>query len=324
LNSEILNLLVISEKDLPQLSLLKKLPPNVNVTVEDDLQRLTEQAKSADIILIFKGDRQVMQKLLPAAERLRWIHSLWAGLDSLMFPELVQSKVILTNARGVFANSLAEFAIGAMLFFAKDFRRLLANQERECWEQFDSDELVGKTLTIFGYGEIGQKVASKAKALGLNVLACRTRPELSANDPFVQEVVSSDELEKILPRSDYLVLASALTTATKGRIGNAQLKLLKPECVLINIGRGALVDETALVEVLKKQEIRGAALDVFEVEPLPEKHELYSLRNVLLSPHSADHTRSWIQDTIIFFLDNFERFVGGKPLLNVVDKSKGY
>jgi len=236
----------------------------------------------------------------------------------------VDSPVPLTNGRGVFSQSLGEFVIGAALFFAKDFRRMLRNQAAGEWGQFDVEEVRGQTMGIVGYGDIGRACAQRAHAMGMKVLALRRRPELSEGDRWVSGVYGLDRLLEMMPECDYVVAAAPLTPATRALIGEAAIHAMKQTAVLMNVGRGPVVDEKALIAALESGRIRGAALDVFEHEPLPAGHPFYKLENLLLSPHCADHTADWLEQAMQFFIDQFARFAGGEPLLNVVDKKAGY
>jgi phosphoglycerate dehydrogenase-like enzyme len=258
------------------------------------------------------------------APRVRWVHVCSAGLDRILFPELAASPVPLTNARGVFSQVLAEFAIGAVLFFAKGFRRMVLSQRAGLWDPFDTVEIRGQTLGMIGYGDIGRAVASRAHALGMTVVGLRRRPEQSRGDPYLAQVFAADQKHEMLARSDYLVMATPLTAESHSLIGAPEFEAMKRSAVLINVGRGPVVEERALVDALERKRIRGAALDVFDVEPLPAGHPFYKLENVLLSPHCADHTPDWKERTMRLFLENFERFRQGEPLLNVVDKKSGY
>jgi len=218
---------------------------------------------------------------------------------------------VLTNARGVFSEILGEFAIAAVLFFAKGLRRMVRSQEAGVWDQFDTVEVASQTMGVIGMGDIGKAVARRAEAMGMHVVGLRR-----ADGP--------ERRRDLLARSDYVVLSAPLTPETRGIVGEAELRAMKPTAILINVGRGPLVDEAALVAALREKRIRGAALDVFDEEPLPAGHPFYALDNVLLSPHSADHTPDWKQRTMRLFLDNFERYRKGEPLLNVVEKRRGY
>jgi len=158
----------------------------------------------------------------------------------------------------------------------------------------------------------------------MKVLALRRHPERSPDDPFVDEVLPLDRKLDLVRRSDYVAVAAPLTKETRGLIGPAEFAAMKSAAVVINVGRGPVIDEGAMIQALSEKRIRGAALDVFDAEPLPAGHPFYSMENVLLSPHCADHTRGWLEPAMEIFLDNFERFRKGQPLRNVVDKKLGY
>lgn len=254
----------------------------------------------------------------------RWVHSRWAGIEKLLFPALVESDAIVTNGRGSFAESLAEFVMAAVLFFAKDLRRMRRSQAEGRWDPFDPEWVRGKTLGIVGYGEIGRAVAVRARAFGMRVIGLRRRPEQSAGDPLLEEVLALDRRLELMQRSDYVVVATPLTPETRGLVGEAEIQAMRPSAVLMNVGRGPCVDEKALLRALEAGRIRGAALDVFDKEPLPAGHRFYALDNVLLSPHCADHVPGWLDDAMALFLLNLELFRRGEPLKNVVDKRAGY
>lgn len=319
-----LRLIVVSDPAAPVLRLLERLPEEVTVTVGQTVEALGEAAPEAHVLLGREARREILQAVFRLAKRLEWVHSLSAGVNEYLFRELVESPAPLTNSRGVFSRSLAEFAIGAALFFAKDFRRMVAQQEAGVWERFDVEELFGKVMGIVGYGDIGHAIAARARDFGMRVLAVRRRPELSEWDPYAEEVLPVERLNELMARSDYVVIAAPLTPETRGLIGEAELRAMKPTAVLINIGRGPTVVEEALIRALEANRIRGAALDVFDQEPLPAGHPFYRLRNVLLSPHCADHTPGWEEAAMEVFLENFERFRNGQPLRNLVDKRLGY
>jgi phosphoglycerate dehydrogenase-like enzyme len=231
----------------------------------------------------------------------------------------------LTNGRGVFSQSLGEFALAAMLYFAKDLRRMVRNQEAGRWEQFDIAEISGKTLGIVGYGDIGRAVASRARAMGMRILAIKRHgPPLYNVDPLVNQIFKPADRIEMIRQCHFLACAAPLTDETRGMIGEPEFAAMLPEAVIINIGRGPVVDEAAMIRALSENRIRGAALDVFDTEPLPEGHAFYKLQNVLLSPHSADHTPDWTEQAMRFFLAQFQRYATGQPLENVVKKELGY
>jgi phosphoglycerate dehydrogenase-like enzyme len=319
-----ITLLVLANPTDRQLAMLEKLPNSTSIVVGNSVEAFQKAAPEAEAIFYWSGPGKVLEQIWPLAKRVKWVHCRNAGLDNLLFPGLVESPVPMTNGRGVFSQSLGEFVIGAALYFVKDFRRLIRNQDAGRWEHFDVDELRGQTMCIVGYGDIGRACAQRAHAMGMRVLAVRRRPELSQGDSHISGVYSMEQMIGILPQSDFVVAAAPLAPGTRHLIGEVALGAMKNTAVVMNVGRGPVVDEVALIRALQSGRIRGAALDVFEVEPLPTDSPLWKLENVLLSPHSTDHTKTWLEDAMQFFIDNFERYAAGQPLVNVVDKRAGY
>jgi phosphoglycerate dehydrogenase-like enzyme len=319
-----ITLLVISSPNYPFLRFLDRLPQPVTVLTGNDLDFLRQHAPEADVILNGFHDGSALQAILPLAGRVRWIHALAAGVEKVLSPELVASPVPLTNGKSVFGPALAEFSIAAMLYFAKDLRRLIRQQEAARWEQFDVAFLRDQTLGVIGYGGIGRETARLAHALGMKVLAVRRRAPSPENDPLLERSFTRDQLNEMLSLSDFVLAAAPLTPETQGMVGYGEFHFMKPTCVFINVGRGAVVVESALISALNQRVIRGAALDVFEAEPLPTDHAFYRMENVLLSPHCADHTTGWMELAVKQFVENFERFRSGQPLEYIVDKQAGY
>jgi phosphoglycerate dehydrogenase-like enzyme len=311
--------LVLAQSPDPQLAMLANIPHIVG----SDPASFTDAARSAPAILNWTGSRDLLRQVFAITPHLRWIHSRWAGVDSLLFPELVESSVTLTNSRGVYSPPLGEFALAAMLYFAKDLRRMLRNQAAGLWAPFEVEEIAGKTVAIAGYGDIGRSVATRARAMDMRVLALKRHPPQSA-DPLIDHFYKPDALADMLASTDYLVVTAPLTEETHHMISDAAFAAMKPSAVVINVGRGPVIDNTALIRALTEKRIRGAALDVVEHEPLPAGHPLYSLENVLLSPHCADNTPGWTDNAMLFFLEQHARFVNGEPLGNVVNKRLGY
>lgn len=321
-----MRLLVIADKKLAQLSLLSKLPKEIEVIIETDLVQIAKIAKSIEILLLcnWKGNKELLQEILKLNPQIKWVHTWWTGVDSLVFPELKNYPLVLTNARGIYAEALAEFVIGACIYFAKNFPRVLANQKAAIWEQFESELIFGKTLGIFGYGEIGKAIAKRAKALGMKVVAVRKRLEQSKGDPNIDAVYPFEQAEQIFKNSDYLVNAAPLTEQTKYFIDKTKISILKNSSVVINVGRGPVIKEIDLIEALVEKRIRGAALDVFEVEPLSKESPLWKLDNVLISPHIADRNIGWLDNSMQFFMENTNRYVKGETLENIVNLDLGY
>lgn len=318
------HLLVLADPSSPYLRHLEQLAPRLTLTIGLSEDVLGAAAERAQVFLVGTQRKELLRALWGRARRLQWMHSLSAGVEGLLFEELVHSPLPLTNAKGVYSGALGEFALMAILFFAKEARRLLRQQAEARWETFEPAELQGQTLGIIGYGDIGRAAAQRARGFGMRILACRRRPELSEGDARVDEVFSLERRHELLAASDYVLLAMPHTPGTQRLVGESELQSLKPGAVLINVGRGGTVDEPALVRALEAGRLRGAALDVYETEPLPMEHPLWRLDNVLLSPHCADNTPRWRERALELFLCNLERFERGEPLLNVVDKAAGY
>ncbi len=320
-----LNLLVIAEPTGSYLSLLPELGPGVTYEVTKDVARAEELAPAADIILTGVGAAGATVKAaIDKAEKLQWLHSLSAGVDHLMATRLRQSDIPVTNAKGAYSQSLGEYCLAAMLYFAKDLNRMRKSQTSGKWDVFDVDMLAGKTLGILGYGDIGKAAARRAKAFDMKIIALRRRPDRSAGDETADEIWGMDRKLELMAASDYLLLAMPATPDTKGIVSKPELRAMKSDGVIINLGRGNAIDEKSLITALQEKWIRGAALDVFEVEPLPDGHVFYHLDNILVSAHTADHTSTWTEDSMRIFLDNFARFIKGEALLNMVDKGVGY
>jgi phosphoglycerate dehydrogenase-like enzyme len=311
--------LVVTQDDDPQLAMLKGL----RHIVGREASAFSSAVKDPVVILNWSGPRKVLRETFLTCQDVRWVHSRSAGLDNTLFPELVASHVPLTNGSGVFSQSLGEFALAAILYFAKDFRRMIRNQVAGVWEQFDVEEIDGQTVGIVGYGDIGRAVAKRVRPMGMKVLATKRHPPQVA-DPLVDQFYKPEDLLEMLPHCDYVVSALPLTAETHHMIGDPQFAAMKSTAVVINIGRGPVIDEEAMVRALTAKRIKGAGLDVFEQEPLPAGDPMYHLENVLLSPHCADHTAQWLNQAMRFFLEQDRRFTNGEPLENVVNKNLGY
>jgi phosphoglycerate dehydrogenase-like enzyme len=319
-------LLVLADSDDAQLNRLKTSLAGVQIVVGNAPEAFEKAAPNASVLLNWSGSLELFRSVFAMCRNLRWVHSRSAGLDKALFPELVESSVPLTNGRGVFSASLGEFVAGAILYFAKDFRRMIRNQAAGVWEPFDIVPVSGQTAGIVGYGDIGRATAERIRPLGMTILALKRRASqlAAATDPLVEKMYGPEQRTEMLARCDYVVVATPLTPETQGTIGAPEFVAMKPTAVVINVGRGPVIDEIALIDALSSGRIKGAALDVFDEEPLPEGHPFYKLENVLLSPHCADHTPDWLDNAMQFFLEQFQRYRKGELLLNVVDKKSGY
>jgi phosphoglycerate dehydrogenase-like enzyme len=317
-------LLVLGNPIARHVALLDRLPDTTRVLAGETEEALIAGAADAQAVLMSWNSRDLMQQIWPKLRRLEWVHVLSAGLEGILFPELVASPVPLTNSRGVFARSLGEFAIAGMLHFAKNITRLKSQQAARQWIPFDIEELHGRVLGIVGYGAIGRAAAERAKAFGMQVHVLRRFEKKSEGDPLVDRVHTRDHLLELMAASDYVLVSAPLTAETRALIGAREFAAMKPSAVLVNVGRGPVVVESELIKALSEGRIRGAVLDVFDTEPLPEAHPFWGMENVLLSPHTADHTSTWLEEAMEFFIDNYKRFAAGEPLLNVTDKQLGY
>jgi phosphoglycerate dehydrogenase-like enzyme len=283
---------------------------------------------AAEILLHtgFGGPIIPFADVYPYTPALKWVHSLSAGVEKFMTPAFIKSPVPLTNARGVFKRSLADFAILAVLFFYKRVRRLIESQQARHWDDFKVDWLPGKIMAVVGYGEIGRECALLAKALGLQIYATRRNPDQSSGDPILDRIFAPSALAEMLAVADVVVAAAPLTPDTHHMLSDAQFSTMKPSAIVVNVGRGPVIDEQALIRALQKGIIAGAALDVFEVEPLPSDSPLWDMKNVLLSPHCTDRTQNpdWLDLSMQCFVSNFRRYLEGLPLENIVNKKAGY
>src|SRR5436305_1371634 len=282
----------------------------------------------ADVEILFGISLRPEQFL--AAKKLRWIHSQAAAVHQLMFPQLVNSDVIITNARDVHGPVVAEQVIAMMFALAKRIPAAVRFQQKHVWGQdaissgrSHSRELAGATLGLIGLGSTGRNVAKHASSLGMRVIAVREHPE-KEKPQDVDEVLPTSKLQELLAQSDYVVLSAPVTAQTTGMIGARQLAAMKPDAFLLNVGRGPLIDEAALVEVLRQHKIGGAALDVFDQEPLPPDSPLWDLEDLLITPHTGGISENMWERHYALFSDNLHRYLSGQPLLGLVDKRSGY
>ncbi|HSJ05182.1 MAG TPA: D-2-hydroxyacid dehydrogenase [Longimicrobiales bacterium] len=292
---------------------------------------------SAEALIAIRGAEAYLGMGLPKALlaaaleppcRLRWVHSGAAGVASLLHPELRLHEIVLTNSAGIHGPPMAESVLGMILYFARGFDHAVRARSGREWgaTAFQADgsgvrEVAGATLGIIGLGGVGREVARRARALGMDVLAIRRRPDLVDD----AEVLHGDDaLDRLLALSDYVVVTAPSTSATRGLIDAERIARMRPGSVFINVARGDLVDEVALIDALRRGHLRGAALDVFRDEPLPPSSALWDLDNVLITPHvSATTPHFWERETELL-LENLRRYLAGRALRNTVDPDAGY
>ena len=300
--------------------------PRLDITQITSGDRLSQELSDATVL--FGGS--FGPENLREAKQLRWIHSPAAAVHDLLFPELVNSDVILTNAREVHGLVVAEQVMAMMFALARRIPESVRFQVKRTWGQAIlteehrlPQELGGATLGLVGLGSIGRNVAARASAMGMKVIAVREHAD-KPKPQHVDEVFPTSRLNDLLANSDYVVLSPPVTPATRGMIGRAQLAAMKENGYLINVGRGPLVDEPALIEALREHRIAGAALDVFDQEPLPPESPLWDLDNLLITPHTGGMTDKMWDRHYAVFAENLRRFLNGQPLQWIVDKRSGY
>lgn len=299
--------------------------PQLDIIHLPDYRRVDEEIIDSEIVVAWS----IRPEQIAAAKKLRWIHSPAAAVHQLMFPELVNSDIILTNAREVHGPVVAEHVIALIFALAKKIPASVLLQQKHVWgQQILWDELprirevAGATLGLIGLGSIGRAVARSANALGMRVVAVREHPENGSES--ADSVFGPDQMDDVFKAADYIVLATPVTDETKAIANAERLALMKADACLINVGRGPLVDEAALAAALREKRIGGAALDVFPKEPLAADSVLWDVPNLLITPHTAALTDKLWERHYAIFSENLRRYLEGKSLLAIVDKKRGY
>ena len=304
---------------------IQKRWPEMHVVALSEFTRLTEEIRDADIFIGFS----LRPEQLRLATKLKWIHSTAAGVSQLTYPELRDSGIVLTNPSGVFSVPMAEHTMGLLLALARNFPDCVRFQDRAHWSQqqiWDRpqhlSELNGQLLLIVGFGSIGRELARRAKTFDMRVWGVSRSGRGDAG--LGERIVPASELDKVLPHADYVVICAPETAETKHLMGEAQIANMKTGARLINVSRGTLVDEAALIGALNNGRLAGAALDVTETEPLPPESPLWKASNLFITPHtSAISDRLWTRQTELL-LNLLERWFGGRELFNRVDLKRGY
>ncbi|KAL7503858.1 hypothetical protein ACHAXN_001935 [Cyclotella atomus] len=296
----------------------------VGATLADFDKKAVIDQKPNVIFVSHPNSREPLVELLQKFPSVEWVHTRSAGIDFIASKGLAESDVTLTNAKGMFSSTLAEYCMMACSYFAKDLPRLMRQKKDVNWEQYPVSELRGSTLGVIGYGDIGRACAKLAKAYGMRVVGLK-RNAASFNDANCDHMYGVDGLNELMSEADYVLISTPLTEQTRGMISKEALSHCKQSAVIINVGRGPIIDEDALIEALDSGKIKGAGLDVITVEPLPKTSPLWKLENVLLSPHNMDMTLTFMTESTEFFVkENLPRFLRGNDLLNPVDKAAGY
>jgi len=285
--------------------------------VHADATTLAERLPFADVLLVWDFTSTAVRDAWPGeGPRPRWVHTASAGVDHLMCPELAASDTRVTNARGVFDQPIAEYVAALVLTMAKDLPRTLELQREGVWRHRESQRVAGTRACVVGSGPIGRAIVVTLKALGIVTALVGRRSRTGIHGP--------DDLDRLMARADWVIAAAPLTAETHGMFDARRFGMMQPSARFINIGRGQLVVEEALVEAVSKRWIAGAALDVFDTEPLPPESPLWQVPGLIVSPHMSGDTVGWRDELGTQFVEMYERWAAGRSLTNVVDKERGY
>lgn len=308
----------VSDKHLAK---IREGAPQLEARVHPSIAEAMNDLPDAEILITYGED--LTDEIIARCVQLKWIMVISAGLELMPFEAIAERGILVTNARGIHKIPMAEYTLGLILMFSRRFVELYQNQIEGKWDRtIRIDELNGQTLGVVGAGAIGSEIAKRAQAFGMKTLGVATR--LREQEEF-DEMFDRRGLDDVLRRSDYLVVITPLTEETKGLIGEREIALLPANAVLINISRGAVVDEAALLHALQNRLIRGAGLDVFHEEPLPETHPFWGLDNVVLTPHLSSRSPKYMERAQEIFRQNLAVYLGGPgEMINSIDVKKGY
>lgn len=279
-----------------------------------------------DVEVLLRGflGADAFDRLLARTPRMAWVHSATAGVERVLTPASLQRQLLITNARGVFSQPIAEYVLMMILAVSRRLPQLMELQRERTWQPLEGAEMADVTVGIVGLGSIGRAVAALATAFGCRVIATRRQGGDQAESLNLDRILGPDGLPELLAESDFVVLAAPLTPATEGLIDGPALEAMKPGAWLINVARGRLIDERALLRALREGHIGGAILDTFRDEPLPASSPFYELDNVIVTPHTSWSSGRVLDRSVELFCANLRRYAAGEPLQNVVDPAAGY
>lgn len=285
--------------------------------VHTDAAGLAARLPAADVLLVWDFTSHAVREAWPGeGPRPRWVHTASAGVDHLLCPELVASDTVVTNARGVFDQPVAEYVAALVLAVAKDLPRTLDLQRERTWRHREGRRVAGTRACVVGSGPIGRAIVRTLKALGVTTALVGRVPRTGVHGP--------DDLDRLMSRADWVIAAAPLTEQTHGMFDAHRFGVMQPSACFINVGRGGLVDEDALVQALSRRWIAAAALDVLATEPLPADSPLWEVPGLVVSPHMSGDTVGWRDELGAQFVELYERWAAGRSLPNVVDKKRGY
>ncbi|TCP53818.1 phosphoglycerate dehydrogenase-like enzyme [Tumebacillus sp. BK434] len=300
---------------------MKEIASELDVRVFPSIAEALPELPEAEILITYGED--LTAEIVAGCPQLKWIHVLSAGLELMPFGQIEQQNILVTNARGIHVGPMSEYTLGLILMFSRRFVEMFHKQRAHDWDRtIRIDELDGQTLGVIGAGAIGSKIAERAKLFGMTTLGVATAKR---SLPEFDELFDRSGLDEVLTRSDYVVVIVPMTAETNGLLGAREIGLMKESAVLINIARGNVVDEAALLTALQEKKIRGAGLDVFQQEPLPEDHPFWELDNVVLTPHISSRSPKYMERAQAIFLHNLAIYAGAPGMMqNVIDVKKGY
>ena len=312
---------VLTAADENELPGLEQLDREARVRYARDEDSLAALLPETDVLVVTDFRTEMLERVWPEPNPIQWVHATSAGVDALMFPALVDSDITVTNARGIFDRGIAEYVLGAILLFAKDTLGNLRYQSEHQWRHRETALAREAQVLVVGAGSIGREVGALLQAVDMNVIAT-ARSE--RDDDCFRKVYAQDRLPELLPEADYVVITAPLTEQTRHLFDHGMLEHMKASARLINVGRGPIVKTDDLVAALRDGLIAGAALDVFEEEPLPADHALWDMPNVMISAHMAGDFIGWRRALGMQFVENFRSWQAGEDLRNIVDKRRGY
>ncbi len=300
---------------------MQQIAPEAEIVHADDWQHAQDHVRTAEIIITTRDS--FPPEAAAQAHSLKWVHSLMVGVESFLYPVFTERGIILTNPRGAADVGVSEHVFAMILAWTRGIKESVLLQDQRVWERVQVTHMRGKTMGIVGLGSIGREIARKAKiGFGMKVVATKRRP---SDEEFVDTLLPAEQMNELLAVADFVIVAAAMTDETRAMMNEQAFQLMKPESFFVNIARGAIVDEEALVKALQNGWIAGAGLDVFETEPLPEESPLWGMANVIVSPHIAGLSGISLADLRIgVFNDNLKAYLRGDKLPTEVDKKVGY
>ena len=312
-------ILIFHQIPEPHRLAIEKICPEHEVIICSKRRSLYDHLPEAEVLMTFKLDQDMLQN----APRLKWVQSFSTGVDNLPLAQLRQKSIILTSTRGIHRIQMAEYGIAAMINLARNCPQMFHNQVNRRWDRnVTQNEIYGAWLGILGLGDIGREIARKAKLFGMHVLGVKRQPEPVVD---VEAVYDLSQIQKIFQKCDYIINLLPRTADTVGVINKSCFNLMKPDAAFINMGRGTTVNQDDLIQALQAQKIKGMVSDVFAKEPLPPESPLWSMSNVIITPHIAGNSKFYEDKAMLIIRHNLKAYVQkDREMLNVFDYSRGY